>query len=76
MIIGADYYESDEQREAVIRGGGVPLGVGANTVIRNTIVDKNARIGSNVQITNKDNVQVWVRSMYDLDQSAMVHTAF
>jgi glucose-1-phosphate adenylyltransferase len=36
--------------------GKVPLGVGANTTIRKAIVDKNARIGRNVQIINKDGV--------------------
>lgn len=30
---------------------------GANTTVRKSIVDKNARIGSNVQIINKDGVQ-------------------
>jgi glucose-1-phosphate adenylyltransferase len=33
------------------------VGIGANTTIRRAIVDKNARIGKNVQIVNKDNVQ-------------------
>jgi glucose-1-phosphate adenylyltransferase len=33
------------------------LGIGANTTIRRAIIDKNARIGCNVQIINKDNVQ-------------------
>jgi glucose-1-phosphate adenylyltransferase len=35
----------------------VPLGVGANSVIRRAIIDKNARIGRNVQIVNQDQVQ-------------------
>jgi glucose-1-phosphate adenylyltransferase len=34
----------------------VPLGVGANTTIRKAIVDKNARIGRNVQIINKESL--------------------
>jgi glucose-1-phosphate adenylyltransferase len=37
--------------------GKVPLGVGANTTIRRAIVDKNARIGRNVNIVNKDGVE-------------------
>lgn len=60
LIIGADYYESEDQREKVLAKGGVPLGVGSGTVIKNCIVDKNARIGRNVQIINKDGVQVCV----------------
>lgn len=42
----------------MLKQGGVPLGVGANTVIKNCIVDKNARIGRNVQIINKDGIDV------------------
>jgi glucose-1-phosphate adenylyltransferase len=53
MIMGCDYYESDAQREALVKAGGVPMGIGAGTTLRNVIVDKNARIGDNVQITNK-----------------------
>jgi glucose-1-phosphate adenylyltransferase len=37
--------------------GGVALGIGADTTIRRAIVDKNARIGRNVQIINKDRVE-------------------
>lgn len=29
------------------------MGIGAGSTLRNAIVDKNARIGSNVQIINK-----------------------
>lgn len=54
MIMGADYYESEEQLAATIAAGGVPIGIGENTVISNAIVDKNARIGKNVKIINKE----------------------
>ncbi len=55
--MGADYYESDSQRAALIEAGGVPMGIGAGSTLRNVIVDKNARIGDNVQIINKEGVQ-------------------
>lgn len=32
-------------------------GIGENTIISNTIVDKNARIGKNCSIVNKDGVE-------------------
>ncbi|KAK0570902.1 hypothetical protein LWI29_008174 [Acer saccharum] len=35
----------------------IPIGIGENTQIRKAIIDKNARIGKNVKIINKDNVQ-------------------
>ncbi|EFN50814.1 hypothetical protein CHLNCDRAFT_37654 [Chlorella variabilis] len=57
MIMGCDYYESDAQRAALMEAGGVPMGIGAGSTLRNVIVDKNARIGDNVQIINKEGVQ-------------------
>jgi len=57
LLMGADYYESPTERTKALDSGKVPLGVGANSTIRKAIVDKNARIGRNVQIINKDHVQ-------------------
>jgi glucose-1-phosphate adenylyltransferase len=54
--MGSDYYESPSERAKSLESGKVPLGVGANTTIRRAIVDKNARIGRNVRIVNKDHV--------------------
>lgn len=34
MMLGADYYETDEERAALIAAGKVPMGVGENTKIR------------------------------------------
>lgn len=56
MLIGADYYESAAKRAEVIAAGGVPIGVGADSVVSNAIVDKNARIGKNCTILNKSGV--------------------
>lgn len=52
MIIGADYYESEEQRAHLLKMGKVPVGVGANSTIKNAIIDKNAGIGAGCKITN------------------------
>jgi glucose-1-phosphate adenylyltransferase len=57
LLMGADYYESPAQRVQNVEQGKVSLGVGANTTIQRAIVDKNARIGRNVRIVNKDHVQ-------------------
>jgi glucose-1-phosphate adenylyltransferase len=57
LLMGADYYESPLERAKALESGKIPLGVGANSIIRKAIVDKNARIGRNVQIINKDQVQ-------------------
>jgi glucose-1-phosphate adenylyltransferase len=57
LLMGSDFYESPAERLAALESGKVPLGIGANTIIQRAIVDKNARIGRNVQIVNKDRVQ-------------------
>jgi len=57
MIIGADFYESDEQKAKVIAAGGIAVGIGEGCTISNAIVDKNARIGKNCTITNAAGVQ-------------------
>lgn len=57
LLMGADDYQSFEDRSADISSGIPPVGIGANTHIRKAVVDKNARIGQNVKIINKDNVQ-------------------
>jgi len=59
MIMGADYYQSLVERSSGTDCGTdkVPLGIGKETTIRRAIIDKNARIGCNVQVINKDRVQ-------------------
>lgn len=55
--MGADFYEPFSVRKSKIEQGSVPVGIGANSTIRRAIIDKNARIGQNVIITNKDRVE-------------------
>ncbi len=57
LVMGSDFYESSEERIALRNGGGIPLGVGQGTTVKRAILDKNARIGDNVTIINKDNVE-------------------
>ncbi|MGF1513038.1 MAG: glucose-1-phosphate adenylyltransferase [Elainellaceae cyanobacterium] len=59
LIMGADYYEQfeDSQRSRREALDNVPLGIGANTTVQRAIIDKNARIGKDVQILNKDRVE-------------------
>ncbi|MGI2904513.1 glucose-1-phosphate adenylyltransferase [Tolypothrix sp. VBCCA 56010] len=57
LIMGADFYQAFAERHTHCQDGEVPLGIGANTTIRRAIIDKNASIGCDVQIINKDNVQ-------------------
>ena len=59
LIMGADYYQPFAERRSGVdcEQEKVALGIGSDTLIRRAIVDKNARIGCNVKIINKDNVQ-------------------
>lgn len=59
MIMGADYYQSLAERSSGVScdSDTTPLGIGKETTIRRAIIDKNAHIGCNVQIINKDRVQ-------------------
>lgn len=50
VIMGADYYETDADREENRALGRPDIGIGANAVIKGAIIDKNARIGANVTI--------------------------
>lgn len=51
IMLGSDYYESQASIMENEGQGLPPIGIGRNTKIENTIVDKNARIGDNVVIT-------------------------
>jgi glucose-1-phosphate adenylyltransferase len=55
VLLGADFYESDD--EAPARGDNPRLGIGRDVVLDRVIVDKNARIGDGVRLTNEAGVQ-------------------
>jgi glucose-1-phosphate adenylyltransferase len=57
LIMGADFYEPYAERPSDCETGPIPLGIGTNSTIRGAIIDKNARIGCDVQIINKDRVE-------------------
>ena len=57
LLMGADFYEPFAERQSGLQNGSVPVGIGEGSTIRHAIVDKNARIGRNVQIINKDRVE-------------------
>ncbi len=56
VLLGADFYENDDD-SPVYAGNGPPLGIGAGSVLDRVIVDKNARIGDGVRLTNEAGVQ-------------------
>jgi glucose-1-phosphate adenylyltransferase len=54
LLMGSDFYESPPERMKNLERGIVPLGVGVKSIVQKAIVDKNARIGRDVRIVNKD----------------------
>ena len=57
LVMGNDFFESSSERAALRERGGTPLGVGRGTTVKRAILDKNARIGRDVTIVNKDHVE-------------------
>ena len=57
LLMGADYYQPFVENQSRVENGALPVGIGTDTTIRRAIIDKNARIGKNVQIINKDRVE-------------------
>ena len=56
ILMGADYYESDASRSENERLGIPNVGIGRNCLIQNAIIDKNARIGDNSVLVNRDGI--------------------
>jgi glucose-1-phosphate adenylyltransferase len=56
-VMGADFYQSIEEMAADVRGGVPRIGIGEGTVVRNAIIDKNARIGAGVRLVNERGVR-------------------
>ena len=56
LVLGADSYETLQQIEEAPSRGTPPMGIGAESIIENAIIDKNARIGRGVKIVNVEGV--------------------
>jgi len=50
VLMGADYYETEADRDENRRRGRPDIGIGQGAVIEGAIIDKNARIGRDVRI--------------------------
>jgi glucose-1-phosphate adenylyltransferase len=53
VLLGNDYYEDEGQNGSHT----IPLGIGAGSRIERAIIDKNCRIGQNVQVVNEQNLE-------------------
>jgi len=57
LIMGSDFYQSSQERRKNVDGDKPPIGIGHNSLISRAIIDKNARIGKDVQIINKEDIE-------------------
>jgi len=57
IIMGSDFFESIEEIQNNLDRQIPPVGIGQNTIIRRAIIDKNTRIGNNVQLVNHNNIE-------------------
>jgi glucose-1-phosphate adenylyltransferase len=57
IVMGSDFLETLGEIQGNIGDGRPHIGIGANTIIRRAILDKNVRIGKNVKLINRNNVE-------------------
>lgn len=57
VVMGADYIQSEEERDRDRIAGVPPVGIGSGSTICGSILDKNCRIGQNVHIVNERGVE-------------------
>ncbi len=58
IVMGADFFESLDELEDNLANRQPHVGIGKNSIIRGAIIDKNARIGNNVQLVNKYDAEI------------------
>ncbi len=56
-IMGADYYQTLEDMLGDREAGRPRIGIGEGAIIRRAIIDKNARVGSNVRLVNEAGIE-------------------
>ena len=54
FVMGNDHYEPPEDVEAQRALGYPDLGIGSGTVVENAIIDKDARVGQDVRLVNRE----------------------
>ena len=59
VMMGADAFESEEEKLADDKCGKPRIGIGKNCKIKNAIIDKNARIGDNVELSPEGKPDKW-----------------
>ncbi|MBD3264914.1 MAG: glucose-1-phosphate adenylyltransferase [Candidatus Omnitrophica bacterium] len=72
ILMGADYYESKEDKQRDVQKEIPFVGVGRNCLIKKAIIDKNARIGDNVRIVNEKGVESFESERYYIKEGIVI----
>ena len=72
IVMGADYFESQEEMISNANNGIPKIGIGDDCEIRNAIIDNNARIGNGVKLINVRNVSEEQAENYVIRDSIIV----
>lgn len=56
IIMGADYFDTEEEVNRFVEAGQPPVGIGSGSRIISTILDKNCQVGENVVVENTKNL--------------------
>ncbi len=56
VLMGADFFESKEEIERNLQKKIPGIGIGNDCIVRNAIIDKNARIGNGVKLVNEKGI--------------------
>ena len=66
IVMGNDYYQAPGEQAEDTHNGRPPLGVGPGTRIEGAIIDKNCRIGRNVEVVNSQGVDSTEETEYGM----------
>lgn len=71
-MMGGDYYETLEEMRYSLERGLPKLGIGERCYIKNTIIDKNCRIGNDVRINGGHHLENTDHSLYTVKDGIVV----
>ena len=74
VVMGADLYESEADKARNAKNGIPSIGIGRGSIIHRAIIDKNARIGENVIISNEARIDEVDGDGYHIREGIVVVT--
>jgi len=66
VMMGADFYESAEEKAENERRGRPPVGISRDCIVRNAILDKNVRLGAGARILNEKGLLNYTHDRYSI----------